>query len=142
MTAPDAKTQAALRSACETYAIGADRRDKDLWRAVLTNDCVIEGPGFRSEGLESNLGSLDMLSRMFRTTRHVVHQVHASVAGNEAESETYCTAEHLLKNSDEVLSWAIRYQDRWRHENGGWRIAHRRLVIDWEETRPVKVAQP
>lgn len=139
MNAADTATLAALRLACETYAAGADRRDKTLWRSVLSEHCVIEGPGFRIEGCENNLGSLDMLGKMFRKTRHIVHQIHAEVDGDEAVSETYCTADHLMKESDEILSWSLRYKDLWRREGEGWRIAHRRLEIDWEETRPVRV---
>ena len=36
----------ALRRTAEVYARGADRRDKALWSSILTEDCVIEGPGF------------------------------------------------------------------------------------------------
>lgn len=39
--------EAALRHTAEIYAQGADRKDKQLWRSVLANDCRIEGPGFR-----------------------------------------------------------------------------------------------
>lgn len=142
MMAADTATLAALRSACDTYALGADRRDKDLWRAVLADEAVIEGPGFRREGLDSCLGSLDLLSRMFRKTRHLVHQIHAESDGGEAASITYATADHLMAGTDEILSWSIRYLDRWRHAAGAWRILHRRLEIDWEEIRPVRITQP
>lgn len=127
----------ALRRCAELYAAGADRKDKDLWRTVLAEDCVIEGPGFSIAGREANLGSIDMLGQMFRATQHRVHQVVATISGDTASGETYCTADHLLKDQDAVLSWAIRYQDTWRKEGGEWRFARRQLVVDWEEIRPV-----
>ena len=129
----------ALRRCAELYALGADRKDKYLWRAVLAEDCVIEGPGFSVTGREANLGSIDMLGQMFRATQHKVHQVVATVNGDVASGETYCTAEHLLNDQDAVLSWSIRYQDSWRREAGEWRFSQRTLVVDWEEVRPVIV---
>ena len=133
--------EAALRRCAEDYARGADRRDKELWRAVLSPDCTIEGPGFSVTGREANLGSLDLLERMFRATRHLVHQVRAEVSGDSARGETYCTAEHRIagEDGDMLLCWAIRYQDEWRREGGQWRISRRELVLDWEELRPVKL---
>jgi hypothetical protein len=129
--------QAALRRTAELYAIGADRRDKDLWRQVLSEDCVIEGPGFFIEGREANLGSLDFLAASFRATVHRVHQCVATIDGENAWGETYATADHLLMDSDAVLVWTIRYQDRWRRDNGAWRFTRRTLILDWEETRAV-----
>ncbi|WP_395337279.1 nuclear transport factor 2 family protein [Novosphingobium sp. BL-8H] len=130
----------ALRQTAETYAIGADRRDKAMWRNVLAQDCVIEGPGFTTTGREECLSSLDGLDQMFRATRHCVHQQRVSIEGNHAFGETYCTAEHLLPDRDAVLVWAIRYQDEWQREQAGaareWRFTRRKLVLDWTETRP------
>lgn len=131
--------EAAVRRCAEDYARGADRRDKELWRAVLSPDCTIEGPGFSVAGREANLGSLDLLERMFRATRHLVHQVRAEVSGDSARGETYCTAEHLMKDGDQVLVWAIRYQDRWQRIDGRWQFIHRALIVDWEELRGVTV---
>ena len=128
---------AALRHTAELYAVGADRKDKALWRQVLAQDCVIEGPGFSVTGCEANLGSLDALGQMFRATQHRVHQVVATITGDTAMGETYSTAEHLLNDTDMILVWAIRYQDSWRREADGWRFTERRLIVDWEETRPV-----
>jgi ketosteroid isomerase-like protein len=135
----DTETLAALRHTAELYAAGADRRDETLWRKVLAPDVVIEGPGFATQGLDQALGSLAMLDTMFRTTRHLVHQVVAEGDGEAgASGETYCTAEHLMKEADQILVWALRYQDRWTRIEGEWRFAARRLVIDWEEFRDVK----
>jgi hypothetical protein len=137
MTADELLTHADLRRTAELYALGADRRDKDLWRQVLAEDCVIEGPGFAIEGREANLGSLDFLESTFRATVHRVHQCLATIEDDSAEGETYSTADHLLRDTDAILAWSIRYQDRWRREDGIWRFTRRKLIVDWEETRPV-----
>jgi ketosteroid isomerase-like protein len=130
---------AALREAAETYARGADRRDKDLWRAVLAEDVELIGPGFAKTGLEPNLRSIDLLARLFTCTRHIVHDLTVTITDDEAEGETRCTAEHRMARpeGDLLMVWAIRYQDRWRREGGAWKLARRELIVDWEELRPV-----
>lgn len=139
MTDDDFRDLAELRRTAELYAQGADRRDKAHWQAVLAEDCVIEGPGFSITGRDANLGSVDALGQMFRATVHRVHNQVAAVSGDEASGETYCTADHLLNESDNVLVWTIRYQDRWRREAGVWRFTHRKLIVEWEEMRSVTV---
>lgn len=137
---PDDRTfaeLACLRWSAELYAQGADRRDKSLWQQVLAGDCIITGPGFMIEGREANLGSIDALGKMFRATIHRIHQVTATIEGDSATGETYCTADHLLLDADMILVWSIRYQDRWRRDAGVWRFTRRDLIVDWEETRPV-----
>ena len=132
----------ALRRTAELYAQGADRRDKALWRNVLAQDCVIEGPGFSIAGREANLGSIDQLESMFAGTRHLVHNQVTLVNGDEASGETYSTAQHLLRDG-QVLVWHLRYQDRWRREDDGqWRFTRRTLILDWEETRSAAPGSP
>jgi len=131
---------AALRAAAETYARGADRRDKTAWRAVLADNIEISGPGFVIAGLEANLGSIDYLTQAFVATRHVVHDIDAVIDGDTAHGETRSTAEHRIaggEHGDTLLVWAIRYQDTWRRDQGTWRFTRRDLVVDWEEIRPV-----
>jgi hypothetical protein len=131
--------QAALRRTAELYAQGADRKDKALWQQVLAEDCVIEGPGFTIAGRDANLGSIDALEQMFRATVHRVHNLVATITGDSATGETYCTADHLLPDADRILVWTIRYQDQWRRQDNEWRFTRRKLVVEWEETRPVTV---
>lgn len=131
--------EAALRRSAEIYARGADHRSKDDWRQVLADDCVIEGPGFVTEGLEACCTSIDHLGTMFRATRHLVQGQTVTITGDTAGGETLGTAEHLLNDAGMILVWAIRYRDRWRRDDGGWRFVRRSLRVDWEETRPVTV---
>ncbi|AXU21278.1 nuclear transport factor 2 family protein (plasmid) [Novosphingobium sp. THN1] len=131
---------AALRRTAERYAVGADRRDKALWREVLAEDVEISGPGFSIAGLEANLGSIDHLAHAFTMTRHVVHDMDVIVEGDSAQGETRSTAEHRIAapEGDKLLVWAIRYQDQWRRENDYWKFTRRTLIVDWEELRPIK----
>ena len=133
--------EAALRRTAEIYAQGADRKDKQLWRSVLADDCRIEGPGFVTEGLDATLQSIDALGQMFRSTLHKIHNQTVMVEGDRASGETYCTADHLLNDADQLLRWTIRYIDEWRREGGAWRITRRKLELLWEEIVPVSVRQ-
>ncbi len=133
--------EAALRRTAEIYAQGADRKDKQLWRSVLADDCRIEGPGFVTEGLDATLQSIDALGQMFRSTLHKIHNQTVMVEGDRASGETYCTADHLLNDADQLLRWTIRYIDEWRREGGAWRITRRKLELLWEEIVPVTVRQ-
>jgi hypothetical protein len=130
--------EAALRRTAEIYAQGADRKDKQLWRSVLATDCRIEGPGFVTEGLDATLQSIDALGAMFRATVHRIHNQMIMIDGDVARGETYCTADHLLNDEDEVLRWTIRYLDEWRREEDAWRFTHRKLELLWEESVAVR----
>ena len=131
--------EAALRKAAELYAKGADRRDKALWASLVTADCVIDGPGFKMEGRDQVVASLDILAQMFFMTQHRVHNQVVTITGDTAKGETYCVADHLSKENGKtkILVWNLRYQDTWRREEGRWLFASRNLVIDWAETRTI-----
>jgi hypothetical protein len=131
--------EGALRRSAELYAQGADRRDKALWASIVTADCVIEAPGIRLVGREQIVAALDIMARLYAATQHRVHNQVVSIEGDNASGETYSVAEHLsvAEGRRTLLTWAIRYQDRWRREQGQWRFASRKLLLDWTETRPL-----
>ena len=131
--------EAALKRTANIYAQGADRKDKRLWRSVLAEDCRIEGPGFVTEGLDATLQSIDALGHMFRSTLHKVHNQMVMIDGDHASGETYCTADHLLNDVDQLLRCTIRYVDDWRRDADGWRFTRRKLELLWEEIVPVTV---
>jgi uncharacterized protein (TIGR02246 family) len=126
-----------LRRTSELYAQGADRRDKQLWASIFTEDGVIEAPGIRLEGRANIVAALDVMARLYVATQHRVHNQVVSIDGDTAEGETYSTADHLstADGTRTILTWAIRYQDRWRRVDGAWRFSRRSLLIDWTDTR-------
>jgi hypothetical protein len=128
-----------LRRSAELYAQGADRRDKDLWASIFTEDGVIEAPGLRLEGRANIVAALDVMARLYLATQHRVHNQVVSIEGDSAQGETYSTADHLSVDGGTrtILTWAIRYQDRWCRVDGRWQFSHRLLVIDWTDTRTI-----
>jgi SnoaL-like domain len=133
--------EAALRRTAELYAQGADRRDKVTWAAITTEDCVIEAPGIRLSGQREIVAALDIMAQLYVATQHRVSNQLVSIEGDRARGETYGIADHLSASEGgrTILTWAIRYQDRWRRELGQWRFEHRLLILDWTETRPLAV---
>ena len=138
-TSNDHRDEWAIYKAACAYAAGADRRDKALWESVLAPDCVIESANFRTEGLENNLKNLDFLASLFEMTQHRVHNQLMKIDGDVATGETYCTADHVstVEGKRQVLSWAIRYQDRLVRDGDRWLFTERKLIVDWEETRVI-----
>lgn len=129
--------EAAIRRAATIYAVGADLRDKSLWAQVLTGECVIEGPGFRTVGREANLATLDLLGQRFVRTQHAISNQLYSINGEIATGVTYCTAEHvrIVDGQAELLIWSLRYHDEMVRDGAAWRFASRRLELVWEDIR-------
>lgn len=130
-----------FRQLAERYAQSVDARDASGLAQLVTADIAIEGPGFVLTGRDEVLAIPAMLDERFRTTRHLIHNQIVEVDDDVANGETLCTASHLLKDSDEVLDWHIRYQDSFRKQDGQWRFSHRKLIIDWTETRKVDLPE-
>ncbi len=140
-----AEDEAAIRRLAALYARAVDRNEPDTMAGLFAADAVIEGPGFVMRGREELRAIPGMLRGMYSRTLHQVHQQTVSVRGDSAEAETYCTANHVTDKgggSAENLSWAMRYLDTLRREDGRWVFVRRRVVIDWTETRPAQFATP
>jgi len=133
-----------IRQLAVRYARAIDRNEPELLGELFTPDAVIEGPGFLMNGLDEIRKVPGMLRKMYSFTIHVVHQQTVMISGDSAESETYCTANHLMDQGEGKASnliWSIRYQDSIKRRAGAWRFARRMLIIDWTETRAVAIAR-
>jgi hypothetical protein len=123
------------------YAQAVDRLDEPLLRRVFAQDAVLEGPGWRFEGIEQVCSILPMMREMFVSSWHATHQQTIELAGDEATGEVYCAGRHLQKGSyaeNQVVTMVIRYQDRYVRGAEGWRIAWRKEIIDWTEVGTVQ----
>lgn len=143
MSAVDAEVrrlldEQAIRRAATLYAIGADRRDPDIWAAIMAEDMVLITPRGRIEGRAHALEALPRLAAAFTATQHRVTNLLHIIDGDDATGETYCVADHMREAADgtrSILRWAIRYQDRLRRIDGRWLFTRRELIVDWEERR-------
>ncbi|MDI2131603.1 nuclear transport factor 2 family protein [Yinghuangia seranimata] len=137
----------ALRDLVETYAHGADRRKPELVASMFLPDgslTVHRDPGaapITRTGREQIAAAMAGLDR-YIATQHLVANQLATIDGDRAEAETYCTAHHIYEDEagvrrDRVM--AIRYVDTYARTPEGWRIATRTLHCDWVEDRPLTI---
>ena len=127
------------------YAEAVDRLNEPLLRKVFTADAVLEGPGWRFEGIEQICTIIPMMRDMFAASWHAVHQqtIHLPSApgGDRATGENYCAGRHLQKGGyaeNQVVTMIIRYQDEFVRTEEGWRIARRKEIVDWTEVGTVQ----
>ncbi|QLL10086.1 nuclear transport factor 2 family protein [Mycobacterium vicinigordonae] len=141
--------KAALDAVARRYAAAIDRRDRVALLDVFTPHATmrVERPGRPSGAMTGHrelVRIIDMVSRFPRTV-HLIAQGLYIVDGDSAVGEVYCTANHFT--ADEVgigrnHVMYIRYLDRYSASGGRWRIAHRTLVVDATEDRPVAIVEP
>ena len=133
--------RAAIRTLVDEYALAADHRDAARFAAVFAPDGTLATPQGVHAGSEELATIPGRLARYDRTF-HVVANHVVDLHGDDASGETYCVAHHLTSGGDgpardRVLH--IRYLDRFVRTADGWRIAARRLEVEWVEDRPVEI---
>ena len=142
-----ARSDAVLHGLACRYAAAVDRRDRAALLGVFTPDATmhVERPN-RTPGTMTGHQELariiDVVSRFPRTV-HLVAQGLYVVDGDSAVGEVYCTANHFTANtvgSGRNYLMYIRYLDRYSANRGDWLIAHRELVVDAIEDRPVSIS--
>lgn len=121
------------------YAQAVDERDMDRLAGLFAPDALLEGPGFRFQGVDAIVAGMSGLERFSRTQHHV-HNHLATLGESTAQAETYCVANHLYE-ADGVarkLDWGIRYRDRFVLIGDRWHIARRELLLDWAQDLPLQ----
>ncbi len=119
-----------------TYAHAVDRRDFDLLREVFVDTAVLDTGTATRNGVDEILAAMERLRR-YESTFHILGQQRLRGGPDTALGETYCEAHHLSSDGDRSTDWImkIRYIDDLVRTEPGWRIATRRLAVDWTETR-------
>jgi hypothetical protein len=145
----DAAARAEIAQIARTYARGMDRHDAASIAALFTADgrlALYDGePGEGAEPTHEWRGPAQIEDALHRgrarysATTHFLGQQTLTPDGDAYAGETYCLAHHIYERDgrphNRVMS--IRYHDRYVHDGGRWRIAERRLAVDWIEYRPL-----
>jgi hypothetical protein len=134
--------EVALRRLVDRYADAVDDRDADALQGLFTETGVlrVQGDGAPVESEWSGadvVRSLDVLKAFDRTFHHVGGCVF-DPADEGATGKVHCLAHHYERtgNGPVDLVMMIRYHDRYSRQPDGWRIAERRVAIQWTELHP------
>lgn len=129
------------------YARGVDRGDADLLRSAYHPDAVEDHGAFIGE-VDGLVAFLAWAHRPFDGYQRFVTNVTVELDGDEAHAESYWLCVLRREAAGPLLVDGGRYVDRLERRDGGWRIAERVVVIEWQGTaeggppRPVGTVEP
>jgi len=134
-----------LRALAEQYALGVDQHDDvEGFVSLFLPDAVISihDPADTTDPREvrghDRLAQIPERIQRYAKTFHFLGQSTYDIGEGEATGEVYCIAHHLTPDQHGGTDYVmfIRYEDTYRPgADGAWKFAHRRLRVDWTETR-------
>ena len=142
MSGSDADVRGELRLLAERYAKGVDQRDAETLLSAFHENArlSVHRPSEADAAGEmvghSQIAKITERIARYPKTFHLLGQSTYEIDGATATGEVYCSAHHLTPDSNGGTDYVmlIRYNDEYRREAGAWRIARRRVLVDWTET--------
>ena len=124
------------------YCRANDRRDEDLMRSCFHPDAEIELHEPLTVDAFLEMGRI-VLGQYVQTWHNTGNQL-VEVDGDAAWAEHYTTSTHRIAASADGPERDFivfgRYIDRLERRGGEWRIARRRMLVDFSRTDPVPAA--
>ena len=127
----------AIRDCLFRYARGVDRCDEETLRSVYWEDaqddhCLFVGTR------EPLIAWLLPLLRERETTQHTIGNILIRQEEAQADVESYFEGYHVVRRDEKVAGFLQggRYLDRFERRDGEWRIARRKVVVDWFREYP------
>ncbi|HZO80575.1 MAG TPA: nuclear transport factor 2 family protein [Candidatus Binataceae bacterium] len=121
------------------YCRGIDRCDAELLRSVYHPDASDNHGLFVGKAVDFIRWALEGLKRDLSTKHYVTNEL-VELRGDVAHVESYLLAIHhrTAREGGLVdLVMAGRYVDRFERRNGEWKIADRKVILDWARIDPV-----
>jgi hypothetical protein len=119
------------------YYRGVDRTDYDLVRSCFFEDAQADYTPFFKGGLDGFMDYLQGPTALggFTRTFHFAGNTLIELAGDVAHTEVYVMAQHTTVDEHDwagafVIVW-LRYVDRLERRAGEWKIADRRIAVEW-----------
>ena len=122
------ETELALLRLAQDYCIGADQRDAARWRSVWTEHAVWQvNSDLAYRGVEEIEAAVAAQWRTFPVMQHAcVNHTVESVAGDDAAGRCDVVLMVKLPDGEWIVGGGV-YLDRYRREDGRWRIVERRV---------------
>lgn len=118
------------------YCRGIDRRDRSLVRDCYWPDATDDHAGAFVGSRDQFLDWVFRVLDRFTGTMHAIANHLVELDGDAAESEAYGVAYHCGDPPDDPrlnYTTGFRYLDRFERRGGEWRIAARRVALEWHQ---------
>ncbi|MCX7865079.1 MAG: nuclear transport factor 2 family protein [Novosphingobium sp.] len=122
----------AIRDCLYRYSRGVDRCDEEILRSVYWEDAIDDHCLFTGRREELIAWVMPLL-RSMECSQHTIGNVLIRLHGNHAHVESYYHGYHRMNDGGRSFDsiQAGRYLDRFEKRNDEWRIAMRKVVVDW-----------
>ena len=143
MDLEDVTAELSIRKVLARYCRGVDRGDLELLKSVYHPDATDDHGTFQGNGWELAEYLVKLMDESTIPSQHHVTNILIERDGDLADVESYVLAFHPI--SDEAggevhALFGGRYLDRFEKRDGEWKIADRRVVMDW--TRKALAGEP
>jgi hypothetical protein len=128
-----------ILDAISAYARGTDRHDAQIVESSFHSDAVDQHGGRQMQAAEISATLNAGHASSSRAHTHNITTHTCEIDGDQAHAETYVLAGLAASNGSTVRLYGARYVDRLERRGSGWRIAARRVLIDWIMTGPADV---
>lgn len=128
----------AIRDCLHLCCRGIDRCDGEVLREVFWPDAMIDTGGAPRTAEEFVSGSVGTIQANFEQVHHMVTNIliRLNATGDAAAVESYSYGYHCYRAHPHDLIMAGRYLDRFERRNGEWRVAGRKVLVDWFRSYP------
>jgi hypothetical protein len=132
----------ALHEVLMRYCRGVDRMDPELIASVFHPDAIDNHGIFSSTRRDDFVEWVMPFQARFTVTAHMMTNEYFVVDGDVAWGEAYAIMYSEVPESDgappQLIKTTGRYVDRFERRDGDWKIAHRRLIIESDETTSLR----
>ena len=111
---------------------GVDRSDAEILRDCYWPDADV-AYGIFNGNAHKFCNFLPKAIAVYARTHHAIGNVAVEFDGATARVETYVTASHYVEAAagDREVIYLARYLDRFDKRGNVWKLAHRRVVVDF-----------
>jgi hypothetical protein len=127
----------AIRDCLSRYSRGVDRCDAEMLRSAYWEDAEDDHTLFKGKREDLIAWVIPLLKSMDQSM-HMITNILIRLHGDTADVESYFYGYHRMLHTGAPLDGVQggRYLDRFEKRNDEWRIAERKVTVDWFRDYP------
>jgi 3-phenylpropionate/cinnamic acid dioxygenase small subunit len=132
----------AIEQIAVAYAVALDTRHWEALEDVFLPDATADlATRDTLVGVEAIIERIRRALDPLDATQHLIGNHRVRVTGDAATHDCYLQAQHVRRTAEPSPNFIVggRYEDELARTAAGWRIAHRRLVIQWQAGTPALI---